>query len=703
MLSDQPITTAKEDLLGRSAFARQIASAMLACPAKGRHSFAIGLCGSWGSGKTSLLNLTEEALQKRKAGGAIVIRFNPWQYPSAEMLPGQFLQMLAAALTRRDNGKKLRKAGKAVARYAAALQYGGPLEPAAKKKKRRLQKDVLKKKAKACKRLKKQKRRIFVMMDDIDRLSSRRIRHALQLVNTVADFPRMVYLLSFDQDIVANALAKELNADGRAYLQKFMQAVYPVPAPPSGRIQAVLDAYFEVWRQAKADLNCDPAYLDELKPFLYAHITSIRDVYRFINTFRFHYQLLGNEVNFADLAAVTALQLHVPRALPWMLAHRDDLLRGGGLAFATAGSTEKQRLKRDHQRMIGELGANGDKTLLPLIGHMFPRYGANVLDVYGEEPDQHYMRMRRICCEEFFDLYFTLSPETLTVTRQEIMRSVRTMDAAALRAFTDGMQAQRRGAYIAQLPHYLEDIDNGKLPMFFLETLWLSRLPEEKTPSEKPLQRSHFQSCCYAALCILAQMDADTQAHCLAQAIENAAEGTLPALAVLVQRIQSNSPDAEGVTVGRETVRAYGERLLRKIRAYADGGNWLLTPHPLPVLTFWKQADDASFMAYFNQLMLDDGNMARLLSCLTRRFDRGARMEYQYGDMDGRHAFSDDFTRADALAAILRLRGTPAFAALPQDVQLDCVAFSLMDDQINRVAHRVVLDACPAWQSRVRG
>ena len=59
--------------------------------------------------------------------------------------------------------------------------------------------------------------------------------------------------------------------------------------------------------------------------------------------------------------------------------------------------------------------------------------------------------------------------------------------------------------------------------------------------------------------------------------------------------------------------------------------------------------------------------------------------------------FSDDFPRAAAREALLRLRGTEALRALPEDVLLDCVAFSLMEDDQNRVSHADVLEAVPGW------
>ncbi|MFH1879860.1 MAG: P-loop NTPase fold protein, partial [Bacillota bacterium] len=445
MLSDQPITSAKDDLLGRAGFAKQIASALLAAPSGKKGSFTIGLCGSWGSGKTSVVNMVVEALYKKGADCPIIVQFNPWLYPAEELLPGQFLQAVSAELKKPAHGRKLCKAGRAMGKYAAGFLLCTPGfkyetvaelrgETPTPDQQDALPRSVLERKEKVIKLLKKQKQKIFILMDDIDRLSAARIGHALQLVKAVADFPRMVYLLAYDQDVVVKALDKELGGQGWDYMKKFIQAQFTVPAPEKGKIAEILMAYFNTWLQMQPGLNFDRAYFTEISPYLFSCITSIRDVYRFVNTFRVRYQALGNEVNFVDLLAVTALQLHVPQALPWIQAHRDDLLRGGGLAFSGADLLQRKRLKEEHRRMITALNENDAKTLIPLIGLMFPRYGKNVLDVASDEVNPQFVRMRRICCEEFFDLYFTQSTENLTITQEEIFKTIRDMDAAGLRA-----------------------------------------------------------------------------------------------------------------------------------------------------------------------------------------------------------------------------------------------------------------------------
>lgn len=52
--------------------------------------------GEWGSGKTSLLNMTEAYLKDSKI---IIIKFNPWLYSSYNQLVGQFFDELILEFT----------------------------------------------------------------------------------------------------------------------------------------------------------------------------------------------------------------------------------------------------------------------------------------------------------------------------------------------------------------------------------------------------------------------------------------------------------------------------------------------------------------------------------------------------------------------------------------------------------------------------
>ena len=203
---DLPIKSSTEDLLSRSAFSRALADAILAYTHK--ESVVTALYGEWGSGKSSVVNLVleriaEVAVDMPTDSRPIVVKFNPWNYSDQNQLVEQFFRSLSVALHRTDAGAEAKKAGEqlevyaefftplalipdptglsnalAVAANVVFKKMGLAVVAWGKLKTKDLDKvrkelDVL---------LAKQKRKILIVIDDIDRLNNTEIRQIFQLV-----------------------------------------------------------------------------------------------------------------------------------------------------------------------------------------------------------------------------------------------------------------------------------------------------------------------------------------------------------------------------------------------------------------------------------------------------------------------------------------------------------------------------------------
>lgn len=77
--------------------------------AAGPESLVIGLYGPWGSDKTSVINLVENALSRKDGNdkaGVSVVRFEPWNYLTVEQLLAQFLKEVGDALDKDAPGRR---------------------------------------------------------------------------------------------------------------------------------------------------------------------------------------------------------------------------------------------------------------------------------------------------------------------------------------------------------------------------------------------------------------------------------------------------------------------------------------------------------------------------------------------------------------------------------------------------------------------
>ena len=122
--SDTPINSVEDDVLGRSNFAHMLAKTFLQMNAD--ETFAVGLFGPWGSGKTSLVNMTlnqicEEQRQYPEEAQMIVIHFEPWAFSDTNQLLMQFFTRLSNELSNK-NDKRLAQIGAAIDQYSGAFE-----------------------------------------------------------------------------------------------------------------------------------------------------------------------------------------------------------------------------------------------------------------------------------------------------------------------------------------------------------------------------------------------------------------------------------------------------------------------------------------------------------------------------------------------------------------------------------------------------
>lgn len=103
--ADRPIASRRDDLLGRADFAESFAKAIEGW--RHRDSLVVALYGAWGSGKTSLKNMTLDFL---KGGDAIdIIEFSPWEWASQEQIAEAFFDQIGGALGKRGSSRNARE------------------------------------------------------------------------------------------------------------------------------------------------------------------------------------------------------------------------------------------------------------------------------------------------------------------------------------------------------------------------------------------------------------------------------------------------------------------------------------------------------------------------------------------------------------------------------------------------------------------
>ncbi len=478
--ADQPILSAAEDVLGRAPFAKQLASAIASW--KENESLVIALYGQWGIGKTSVKNLVLEELRTKGAEAPDVVEFNPWHWTGHDGLAAAFFKDVLAVLTRQKNRRGSDEVARSLRRYASylgvlhgilsppkelltaallvlgglsvglpsflsdesavgfartigwailglalVLQWGkGLLENLATWRERAgLGSEPLEERKKAVvTALKRLRRTVVVVVDDVDRLSATEIQSVFQVVKANADFPRFVYLLIFQRNVVEAALERAMSQNGTEYLEKIIQIGFDVPPPRQDQVDSlVFEGVGRTLGPSDATRVSQTYWGNVYVGSLQKYFRDFRDVKRFLASLEFHLGLLRTkgtlEVNPVDLIAIEAVRLFDPEFYQRIRGARSLLT-----AWRSVGGADRKEAVEEIKALVKDV-ATENKAAEELLKTLFPNvefaFGGTY---YSAESSESWARELRICTPEFFDRYFMLGLGGQEISQYEVERLV---------------------------------------------------------------------------------------------------------------------------------------------------------------------------------------------------------------------------------------------------------------------------------------
>lgn len=464
--ADRPIESIDEDLLDRGRFAESLARAISGW--KGKDSLIVALHGDWGSGKSSLKNMTLSAFKRLNIETPLFVEFNPWEWAGQDKIYKSFFEQLASSIGQQDKSKKQKIIARKIRLYglylnsgailvtgltaalptlftlaaifgfggifidqqwikeisgflltatvawAAFLKWGGKLAEQlsgiAEEHARSSELTLEKLKQSLTSDLRMLAKPLLVIIDDIDRLSQEETRMVFQLVKANADFPNIVYLLLFQQDIVECRLTDETQ-DGREYLEKIVQVPFDIPRIEQARLEKIL--FTSLDRILKEDQKIlkrfdktrwGNLYYGSLQPFF----RTLRNVYRYSSTFSFHVSLLKGakafEVNPVDLIAIECLRVFEPGVYK-VISVSKDLLTSSRTEESACEQANKEisiileQATEERRDSVKEIL----KQIFPPIESLLGGYS------YGSDFSETWFKELRVCHPDIFPRYFQFS------------------------------------------------------------------------------------------------------------------------------------------------------------------------------------------------------------------------------------------------------------------------------------------------------
>ncbi|HEY9602683.1 MAG TPA: P-loop NTPase fold protein [Allocoleopsis sp.] len=407
--ADNPLIDPNDDRLGYAPFAKNLANSI--CQMSPPDGFVMAVYGAWGSGKSTLLNFIVHYLeQKPESEQPIIVPFNPWWFSGHEDLTKRFFDQLQAVLS-----NKLKSVAKGLTKRIASFadtvsEAPVPYAKGGKVIARFLerQKDVYKLKEEVEKILKKQQRRIVVVIDDIDRLTAEEIRQLFRVVKAVANFPNVIYLLLFDKEVVVKALKETQGISGEAYLEKIVQVPFELPLPDKMSLRRLLIKLDAILADTPEQLFDQTHWANVFFAGIDHFIRTPRDIVRLINTLSVTYPAVKGEVNPVDFIAIESLRVFCPVIYDIIRKHPEEF--AGYVTDRSFPSSRVEVIKPLHDSWIAQIQDGDREPVKNLLKRLFPKLEAVWGNTYyGAESASSWRRELRVCSLEIFPVYFCLA------------------------------------------------------------------------------------------------------------------------------------------------------------------------------------------------------------------------------------------------------------------------------------------------------
>lgn len=446
---DRPIDTPQKDRLGFAEIAKHLADAFLRNDLS--NGFVVGVEGSWGSGKSSLVKMALGHLREQAEAPGIV-EFQPWLVGGRDDLLTELFSVLSDAVKVRDPAagesfkEKARQfsgsamglgtlaglLGKAgvpgVAIVADALHaVGRALEGFSQESLYDLKKNLAGQLAKVG-------TPFIIFIDDLDRLDPAEAVEVLRLVRAVADFPNVGYILAYDPEVLAHNIERALKVkDGRAYIEKIVQAAFRVPMP----MRFDLLNWF---REEAEKLLLGPSQSEDAQErFLTAanewgsvFLKTPRDVVRALNALRLYAVPVAEKIDPADMVFLQLVRLKNPILCDWIEGYVNDLatISDNGMlkpdGDQRAGAALLKAISDDPVDRTEILSALADH--LPGVPHGLPFRQGDPFKVFqniNAIDREDLNRSRRLASGNHHRLYFAFSEPAGTLSDRDLWTLIR--------------------------------------------------------------------------------------------------------------------------------------------------------------------------------------------------------------------------------------------------------------------------------------
>lgn len=658
--TDKPIETENKDLLSRSSFSKQLGKGIYEYNDKS--GLVIGLFGKWGTGKTSVINMAEEEinrLSQTDENKPLIMKFSPWNYSDKDNLISLFFQNLKVKISLQDNEQIKIKLGKALSDYADAFEvlsyipYIGSglatgLKTVAKRQGENLMEipDLDETRKILEDELVKLDKKVIIVIDDIDRLTNSQIRDIFQLVKQVADFPNIIYILVMDREVAQRALIDVHNIDGNEYLDKIIQVPLELPEIRKTKLQDILIIKLhEILKEASYKAKIDGKYWGRiLINCIIPYINNLRDVNRVLNTFQFRYGILQHETSFEDLIAITTLEVLEPKLYKWICNNKEAVC--GPLLHSTLSNfNSKVNYKKLYCDEFENMGLDSNRAI-KCLSTLFPVFAKDVREnSYNRQSEADVRRNMGIAHQERFELYFMFNLDNIKVSRKIINDFIYKLEYVDLLKYIEEINDEEKiGYFLEEINSLVNEVPYNRLSL--IASVLLLKHGEFNGRIQKSiLSISAEERASFIIEEVLERLNTEEEKYnVLCSSLRNIRATGLGAITKIIINIErshgrlvENSKCEEKQIISLFHLNKMEDIFLEKVKIIVKSTPISNIKNFRAILYLWKFLDEEGVYKYIRDLFVSEVNKLKFITTLSYRWEgtNGVGWEFYENDYRG--------------------------------------------------------------------
>lgn len=390
LVRDCAITNQNEDFFGYQKMVDSLLADLYDTDVE-NEAFSVGIAGKWGVGKSSFINLLRNSILQKDG---LIVDLYPRSSMNLSAISLDFFNSLSNTLKGYHTGSwhivdKYVKSLRCIEGKGWFNKTIDAIEVFAKTdEKERLQNVITE-----------IGRKIFVIIDDLDRLTAPEILEVLKIIDRNGSFKNVIFIVAYDKEYVNAVLRKYLGYEGsEMFTDKYFNYEYSLPAHNFYMEKQYVANYIRnkiSFNESDVVTKNDLLNVwNRIGGSVVRYLGLMRDVKRFINILMSRLASVKNDVNIEDFIFITLLR-YKDLDLYYKLSTADMLI--GGNQFLE-GDPDLLYLK---ETAIPEINARslGWKDASHILQKLFPVKGQEIH--YDLKADY-----RKVRTTNAFDTYF---------------------------------------------------------------------------------------------------------------------------------------------------------------------------------------------------------------------------------------------------------------------------------------------------------